>query len=45
MRRRKKMTGEETRRHATCLFIRPRIRASRLYGPAPAEMTMINIKA
>ena len=33
------------RYHATCLLIRPRIRASRLYGPAPAETTKISIKA
>jgi hypothetical protein len=34
-----------TRCHPTCLSIRPRINESRLYGPAPAEMTTINITA
>jgi hypothetical protein len=40
----KKMTVK-TPRHAPCLFIRPKMRASRLYGPAPAKTTVINIKA
>src|SRR5262249_55967079 len=31
--------------HPTCLFIMPKMRASRLYGPAPAETTIINMKA
>ena len=44
LRPRKKITGK-ARCHPTCLFIRPRITASRLYGPAPAETTMINMKA
>jgi hypothetical protein len=34
-----------TRSHAMCLSIRPMITASRLYGPAPAETTMISITA
>jgi hypothetical protein len=39
------LAPSEGERVGAYLTIRPRIAASRLYGPAPAEMTTINMTA